>query len=95
MKLGLSSKSQELTALFLGVRLVCGTIMEVDIFTVLDFVTLIATAWVIYMIRFKLKNTYAQPLDNFHLFYVVFIYSPFSLSSTLLLPRASTKRNSH
>ncbi|KAL0554459.1 hypothetical protein IC582_008380 [Cucumis melo] len=68
---GLSSKSQELTALFLVVRLVCGTIMEVDIYTLLDLITFLSTAWVIYMIRFKLKNTYSKSLDNFHLYYVV------------------------
>lgn len=71
MKTGLSSKSQELTALFLVVRLVCGTIMEVDIYTLLDLITFLSTAWVIYMIRFKLQNTYSKSLDNFHLYYVV------------------------
>ncbi|CAL9023198.1 unnamed protein product [Prunus brigantina] len=68
---GLSLKSQELTALFLAVRLFCSTMMEGDIHTVLDFLTLVATAWVIYMIRFKLKSTYIKELDNFRLYYLV------------------------
>ncbi|CAN6688518.1 unnamed protein product [Malus baccata var. baccata] len=63
--------TQELTALFLAVRLFCGTMMEADIHTVLDFSTLVSTAWVIYMIRFKLKSTYIKELDNFHLYFVV------------------------
>ncbi|XP_038888567.1 ER lumen protein-retaining receptor 1 [Benincasa hispida] len=68
---GISSKSQELTALFLVVRLVCGSIMEIDIYTLFDLITFLSTLWVIYMIRFKLKNTYTKSLDNFPLYYVV------------------------
>lgn len=45
--------------------------MEGDIHTVLDFVTLVSTLWVIYMIRFKLKSTYIAELDNMPLYYVV------------------------
>ncbi|KAB2602161.1 ER lumen protein-retaining receptor C28H8.4 [Pyrus ussuriensis x Pyrus communis] len=68
---GLSLKTQELTALFLAVRLFCGTMMEADIHTVLDFSTLVSTAWVIYMIRSKLKSTYIKELDNFRLYFVM------------------------
>ncbi|KAF4383119.1 hypothetical protein F8388_009150 [Cannabis sativa] len=68
---GLSLKSQELTAMFLAVRLFCSTLMEGDIHTILDFTTLVSTIWVIYMIRFKLKSTYIKELDNFPLYYVV------------------------
>lgn len=71
---GLSLKTQELTASFLAIRLVCSTIMEADIHTLLDFSTLISTAWVIYMIRFKLKSTYIKELDNFRLYFVVKIF---------------------
>lgn len=39
-------------------------VMEKDIHTVLDFTTLLFTMWVIYMIRFKLKSTYVEDLDN-------------------------------
>lgn len=69
--LGLSLKSQELTALFLAVRLFCSTFMEGDIHTVLDLITLVATTWVVYMIRFKLKSTYIKELDNLPLYYLV------------------------
>ena len=68
---GLSSKTQELTALFLVVRLICSAMIEGNIHTILDFISLSATAWVIYMIRFKLKSTYIKELDNFPLYYVV------------------------
>lgn len=69
--LGLSLKSQEVTAVFLAVRLICSINMEGDIHTVLDFATLVSTLWVIYMIRFKLKASYVKTLDNFHHYYVV------------------------
>lgn len=68
---GLSLKSQELTAIFLAVRLYCSFVMEYDIHTILDTATLITTCWVIYMIRYKLKSTYLAHLDNFHHYYVV------------------------
>jgi hypothetical protein len=68
---GLSLKSQDLTALFLAVRLYCSFVMEYDIHTILDTATLVATLFVIYMIRFKLRSTYMVDKDNFALYYVV------------------------
>lgn len=68
---GLSLKTQELTALFLAVRLYCSFLLEGDIHTVLDLSTLLCTLWVIYMIRFKLKSTYVAELDNFPIYYMV------------------------
>lgn len=68
---GLSLKSQELTAIFLAVRLYCSFVMEYDIHTLLDTATLITTCWVIYMIRFKLKSTYLADMDNFPIYYVL------------------------
>lgn len=68
---GLSLKMQELTAIFLAVRLCCSFVMEGDIHTVLDFATFLSTAWVIYMIRFKLKSTYIAELDNIPIYYLV------------------------
>jgi ER lumen protein retaining receptor len=68
---GLSLKSQDLTALFLAVRLYCSFVMEYDIHTILDTATLVATLFVIYMIRFKLRATYMVDKDNFALYYVV------------------------
>ncbi|KAH9728729.1 er lumen protein-retaining receptor c28h8.4-related [Citrus sinensis] len=44
---GLSLKTQELTAMFLALRLVCSIVMEADIHTVLDFATLASTAWAV------------------------------------------------
>jgi len=68
---GLSLKSQELTALFLAVRLYCSFVMEFDIHTLLDSATLVTTLFVIYMIRFKLKASYMDDKDNFAIYYVV------------------------
>ncbi|GAA0143854.1 hypothetical protein Leryth_017922 [Lithospermum erythrorhizon] len=68
---GLSLKTQELTAIFLAVRLLCSLILEADIHTVLDFSTLVSTVWVIYMIRFKLKTTYMADMDDFPLYYLL------------------------
>ncbi|KAA3459269.1 ER lumen protein retaining receptor family protein isoform 1 [Gossypium australe] len=50
---GLSLKSQELTAIYLAVRVVCSFNLEGDIHTLLDFATFLFTAWVIFMIRFN------------------------------------------
>ncbi|XP_030527367.1 ER lumen protein-retaining receptor erd-2.2-like [Rhodamnia argentea] len=68
---GLSLKSQELTAVFLAVRLYCSVVMEYDIHTLLDSATLATTLWVIYMIRFKLRSSYMEDKDNFAIYYVV------------------------
>lgn len=79
---GLSLKSQELTALFLAVRLYCSFVMEYDIHTLLDTATLATTLWVIYMFRFKLRSSYMEDQDNFAIYYVV---SPVSSSLWMLL----------
>lgn len=68
---GLSLKTQELTAIFLAVRLGCSFVMEGDIHTILDFATLVSTLFVIFMIRFKLKSTYIVELDNMPLYYLI------------------------
>ncbi|XP_022769906.1 putative ER lumen protein-retaining receptor C28H8.4 [Durio zibethinus] len=68
---GLSLKSQELTAIFLAVRLVCSFMLEGDIHTLLDFATLIFTTCLIFMIRYKLKSSYIKELDNFPIYYTV------------------------
>lgn len=72
---GLSIKSQELTAMFLAVRLYCSFVMEYDIHTLLDLATLATTLWVIYMIRFNLKSSYMEDKDNFAIYYVVSLCS--------------------
>jgi ER lumen protein retaining receptor len=56
-------QSQELTATFLAVRLLCSFMMEYDVHTFLDLLTLGATGWVIYMLRVPLKSSYQSELD--------------------------------
>lgn len=60
---GLSLRTQELTAAFLLVRLFCSFMMEYDIHTLLDFLTLVATGWVIFSLRGPLKESYQSDLD--------------------------------
>ena len=45
--------------------------MEYDVHTLLDGLTLVATAWVIYMLRFKLSDTYQAAQDSVQVVYVV------------------------
>ncbi|MCO5614509.1 hypothetical protein L7F22_068792 [Adiantum nelumboides] len=84
--MGLSLKSQELTALFLAVRLYCSVVMEYDIHTLLDTATLLTTAWVIYMIRYKFKSTYLSDLDNFPIYFMVV---PCAVLALLIHPTTS------
>ncbi|XP_021720104.1 putative ER lumen protein-retaining receptor C28H8.4 [Chenopodium quinoa] len=68
---GLSLKTQELTAVFLIMRIACHFMLIRDLYVVLDCLTLVSTLWVIYMIRYKLKQTYMEELDNMPLYYVL------------------------
>lgn len=68
---GLSLKSQELTAIFLGARLYCSYVMEYDVHTLLDLATLTTTIWVIYMMRINLNSSYMLEKDNVSVLYVV------------------------
>ncbi|XP_021736935.1 putative ER lumen protein-retaining receptor C28H8.4 [Chenopodium quinoa] len=68
---GLSLKTQELTAMFLLMRILCFFGLFRDIHVVLDSLTLVCTLWVIYMMRYKVKNTYMQELDSMPLYYVL------------------------
>ena len=45
--------------------------MEYDIHTVLDLLTLVATLWVIYELRFPLADTYQKDQDTIQSYYVV------------------------
>lgn len=67
---GLSLRSQELSALFLGIRLFCSFMMEYDIHTFLDLLTLLATLLVIYMLWFPLRDSYQAAEDNIQSYYV-------------------------
>lgn len=51
----------------------CSFLMEYDIHTILDGLTLAATAWVIYELRGPLKGTYQADQDNVQAYYVVFL----------------------
>ncbi|XP_010696253.2 uncharacterized protein LOC104908797 [Beta vulgaris subsp. vulgaris] len=68
---GLSLKSQELTAIFLGLRILSSLGFLRDVHVLIDSLTLLCTLWVIYMMRFKLKDTYMKELDNLPLYYVL------------------------
>ncbi|KAL5703349.1 hypothetical protein ACHQM5_028450 [Ranunculus cassubicifolius] len=68
---GLSLKFQEINALFIAVKMTCSFSFELELHTWLDLSTLISTAWVIYMMRFKLKSTYNKELDNLPHYYVI------------------------
>jgi len=68
---GLSLRTQELTAMFLAIRLYCSFMMEYDIHTLLDLLTLIASLYTIYIVRGPLKATYQAELDNVNPLYVV------------------------
>lgn len=53
--------------------------MEYDIHTILDAVTLSATAWVVFQMRVKLKHTYQAEMDSVTSYYVVRHTSPDTL----------------
>lgn len=57
--------------------------MEYDIHTVLDLLTLIATVWVIYTLRIPLKDTYQEEQDSVQTYYVV----RYALASAVLMPQ--------
>lgn len=75
---GLSLKSQELTAICLAVSLYLhwsGNVYTTNVYTIasgtLDLFGLITTIWVIYIIRFKLRSTYMENVDNLPIYYLL------------------------
>lgn len=68
---GLSLRTQELTAIYLALRLISVVVYRSDVHVVLDSLTFVATVWLIYMMRSKLKSTYMAELDNMPLYYVL------------------------
>uniref|UniRef100_A0A803KQ36 ER lumen protein retaining receptor n=1 Tax=Chenopodium quinoa TaxID=63459 RepID=A0A803KQ36_CHEQI len=80
---GLSLRTQELTAINLFVRLLSSLSIRGQIHVVLDSLNLVATLWVMYMMRFKLKSTYLQELDNMPLLYVL---APCAVAALLAHP---------
>ncbi|PNW73524.1 hypothetical protein CHLRE_13g562475v5 [Chlamydomonas reinhardtii] len=84
---GLSLQSQLLTATFLAVRLFCSFMMEYDIHTVLDALTLAATLGVVFcMTATDMKMTYQKEQDIIK-FYVVLI--PCALLALVAKPSTS------
>eukprot|EP01025_Chloroclados_australasicus_P041672 TRINITY_DN4431_c0_g1_i6.p1 TRINITY_DN4431_c0_g1~~TRINITY_DN4431_c0_g1_i6.p1 ORF type:complete len:286 (-),score=7.29 TRINITY_DN4431_c0_g1_i6:496-1353(-) len=67
---GLSLNSQVLTAIFLVVRFLCSVSMEWDMHTLLDLLTFLATAWVVYMVYFKLQHTWQKEQDVIQIWHV-------------------------
>lgn len=90
---GISLKSQELTAAFLGIRLYCrrasrcrasqapahpptpppprSFMMEYDVHTLLDALTLFATGWVLVQMRTRLSRSYSARKDSVRVDYIV------------------------
>jgi ER lumen protein retaining receptor len=68
---GISLKSQQLTALFLAIRLYCSFMMEYDVHTLLDALTLAATGWVLWLMRTKLARGYSARKDSVRVEYVL------------------------
>ncbi|KAI4356352.1 hypothetical protein L6164_000381 [Bauhinia variegata] len=82
---GISLKTQELTALFLGLKFFAGIMLHIDYDTVLDFVSFSLTIMVICMMRFKLKSTYSKELDSLPLHFVVV---PVAILAILIHPHS-------
>ncbi len=55
--------------------MLCSFMMEYDIHTILDFLTLIATCWVIYTLFFQLSDSYQAEEDSIKTWYVVSMHS--------------------
>jgi|TARA_B110000977_G_scaffold93798_1_gene124072 ER lumen protein retaining receptor len=84
---GLSLKSQDLTAVFLSVRLYCSAMMEGDWHTLLDAMTLAATLWICGAVRFTdLKSSYNKELDTMRSLYIL---GPCLLAALLAHPTTS------
>ena len=49
----------------------CSFMMEYDIHTILDLLTLVATCFVMYGLRVPLKDTYQADQDSVQTYYVV------------------------
>lgn len=85
---GLSLQTQLLTALFLVVRSMCSFMMEYDIHTVLDILTLLATGGVIACMVFhpEVKLTYQREQDRLKFFMVA---GPCLILAVLAHPKTS------
>lgn len=83
---GISLRTQELTLIFLGLRMYCSFMMEYDVHTVLDTLTFLATAWVVYNMYIPLAHTHQKELDTVHTLYVA---GPCAVLALLVHPQTS------
>ena len=83
---GISLRSQELTLVFLSVRFYCSLMMEKDIHTLLDLLTLFATISAILYIRKNLMNSYSKNDDSLKLIYLL---GPCALLALIIHPAGS------
>jgi ER lumen protein retaining receptor len=82
-----SLQTQVLTCTFLVVRLYCSFMMEYDIHTVLDLLTAVATAGVLYaMLATPVASTYQADLDTVKAYYVI---APCLLLAVIAHPHTS------
>ncbi|WJX91876.1 hypothetical protein P8452_73594 [Trifolium repens] len=82
---GLSLKFQELTAVFLAIRLGLSFYMEADYRTVFDFLYLLLTLIIIWLMRFRLKSSYIKEFDNM---WLSFLVVPSAILAVLIQPRS-------
>ena len=73
---GISLKTQQLTVIFLSVRFYCSLMMEKDIHTLLDLLTLFGTIAAIVYISNNLMSTYAKADDTLKLSHLVRSWIP-------------------
>ncbi len=68
---GISLKTQQLTLVFLSIRFYCSLMMEKDVHTLLDLLTLGGTIMAIIFISKNLMSTYAKADDSLKLLHLV------------------------
>merc|ERR1711959_386141 len=73
---GLSLRTQELTAMFLGARVTAGFLFEGNHHTLLDILTLVVTAMVIYYMNTSLKSTVDRKNDMSRRTQLLFVIAP-------------------
>nr|XP_025618298.1 ER lumen protein-retaining receptor erd-2.2-like isoform X1 [Arachis hypogaea] len=87
---GLSLKTQEITALYLSGRLICGMLLRnvvgIYMYIMLDLVFLLSTLLTIWKIRFKLKSSYIKELDTVR---VPFMVVSCAILAIIIHPRSS------
>jgi ER lumen protein retaining receptor len=83
---GLSLRTQELTAMFLGARVTAGFLFEGNHHTLLDILTLVVTVMVIYYMSTKLKSTVDSKIDMSRKSQLMYIVAPCAGLAVLVNP---------